>query len=385
MPIMRNPETLAWLRARVCGVLLLLAMVLFGSGVALMSRFGDAGALSGATGPVNVTVAPTSGLTDGQVVTIDAQTTTGTLTEIAAHICLPDQSIDNNAMWLFQGPFCTNVAPGAGDFSKSVVLGSTASGSLTFKAGVTPPEGISWVDEQGSPHSITCDATHSCDLVVRFQHSTDTYFFTAPLTYAGSGETTTTAPDTTTTTSPATTTTGPATTTTTSPGTTTTTAPVSTTTTVAGPLTVSPTQGPPGAAISITSDTWKAASEVTVTFNSEPIELGKLTATQDGKVQGTFAVPAGVAVGAHTITLTGTGADDQSQTLTQAFTVVAPASTATTVAGVATNSSGSGSTGSSSPLAFTGASTRDMASVALLFLAAGFLCLDVSIRRRAQA
>ena len=84
------------------------------------------------------------------------------------------------------------------------------------------------------------------------------------------------------------------------------------------------------------------------------------------------------------VTLTGTGSDDQPQTLTQPFTVTA-VTTATTVTGTVTNSSSSGSTGASGALAFTGASTRDVLSIALLFLVAGILCLDVSVRRRAQA
>ena len=67
MSILRNSEAAAWLRARVCGVLLLLAMVFFGSGVALMTVWSDAGALSGTTGPINVTVTPTSGLERAQV------------------------------------------------------------------------------------------------------------------------------------------------------------------------------------------------------------------------------------------------------------------------------------------------------------------------------
>ena len=42
--------------------------------------------ISGSTGPINVTVSPTTGLTDGQTVNISATATSGTMSEIRAHI-----------------------------------------------------------------------------------------------------------------------------------------------------------------------------------------------------------------------------------------------------------------------------------------------------------
>jgi len=348
-----------------------LAIVLFIAAIALALDLGGARALEGTIGPINVTVTPTSNLLDGQEIAIHAAATDGTMSEIAAHICQPGKTIDNNAKWGFQGQFCSNLAPGTGDFTKSVLLANTTSGDLTFKAGTTDADGITWVNEQGFPRDLTCDMTHVCDLVVRIQSSVSpgTYFFTAPLSFA----------DPTTTTQPVTTTTQPVTTTT--QAVTTTTQPVTTTTTSAPlPITLSVTQGPPGTAFSLESDTWKPGSEVTVTFNSDPIVLGDLTADADGNVQGTFAVPASVAPGAHTVKLDGTSAEDVAQSLSVPFTVTT-ANTSGTATGAPVTTSGSG--GSSSPLAFTGASTRDLASAGILMLVAGLLAIDFSIRRRA--
>jgi hypothetical protein len=133
----------------------------------------------------------------------------------------------------------------------------------------------------------------------------------------------------------------------------------------------------------VTSDTWKPGSTVAVTFHSAPIALGDLTASDAGAVSGTFAVPP-VAPGAHTVQLDGTGEDDAPQTLTMGFTVVA--STTTTVApSGSVGGTTTGTTSASGPLAITGASTRDLASAAVLTIAAGLVLIDVSIRRRARA
>ena len=377
-------------RSRFVPIVLLAAIAL--SMVALLVDLDRARALDGVTGPVNVTVTPTSGLTDGQEISISAQTTNGTLAEMAAHICQPGKSVDNNAEWGFQGNFCSNVAPGAGDFSKSVALANTTTGALTFKAGTTGPTGITWINEKGFPFTLTCDSTHPCDLVVRFQSSIapGVYFFTAPLTFAGGTTTTTTT--TTTTVAPTTTTTtgAPTTTPTTVAPTTTTTTVAPTTTTVApttptapsGPVTLSTSQGPPGTSFELESENWKSESEVTVTFNSDPIELGKLTANTEGAVQGVFAVPTSVEPGAHTVKLVGTGGDDQPQALSTAFTVVAPITPPNTATGAPVSPAGQTAT-TPGGLAFTGASTRDLASAAVLILVAGLLALDISLRRRA--
>src|SRR5215475_6631847 len=111
-------------------LVILLVLALAAAVVAVTSGDG-ARALTGTTGPVNVTVDPTDNLTDGQTVSISATTTSGTLSEIRAHICMHDQppgGISNTFDFGFQGEFCTNTAPGAGDFETFKVLANATSG-----------------------------------------------------------------------------------------------------------------------------------------------------------------------------------------------------------------------------------------------------------------
>ena len=195
---------------RSAGLCLIIAVVLALLAVAVLPGT-DAGAVSGTAGPINVTVTPTSGLTDGQVITITAAMTEGTLAEIRTHICMlgtgevlfPNDTFDFG----FQGPYCSKVAPGSGDFQTFQAFApGTTSGSLTFKAGIGT---ASWTDEDPTPgqhdHTLTCDSSHPCELVTQFQNTagtSQTQYFTAELTYAGA---TTTTGDGTTTTSTSTT------------------------------------------------------------------------------------------------------------------------------------------------------------------------------------
>jgi hypothetical protein len=148
------------------------------------------------------------------------------------------------------------------------------------------------------------------------------------------------------------------------------------------PINLNVTEGPPGTPFMLESDTWAGGTMVKVTFLSDPIELGDLEADGDGVVQGSFVVPA-VEPGAHTVQLDGTGADDEPQSLSTGFTVTAPASggggTGTATGAPVTTVAGTQAAG---PLAFSGASSRDLASAAVLLIAAGLVVLDISIRRR---
>jgi hypothetical protein len=114
---------------------------------------------------------------------------------------------------------------------------------------------------------------------------------------------------------------------------------------------------------------------VSAVLHSDPVTLGSLTADAQGAVSGQFTIPAGTAVGNHTIELS--GSDAQSATKTQSFSItVATSTTATTVA------ASTGTTGTAGALAFTGSSSRDLASVGLLLLALGlFLIARTSSRR----
>ena len=65
----------------------------------------------------------------------------------------------------------------------------------------------------------------------------------------------------------------------------------------------------PGGRIVVTGDGWLAGSEVTATLRSDPVVLGTSVAGADGTVSQEYVVPASTPLGAHTITLDGTGAD----------------------------------------------------------------------------
>jgi LPXTG-motif cell wall-anchored protein len=352
--------------------LVLGVVVSVGAVVAIFSGLAPtaARAFTGTTGPVNVTITPTADLTVGQVINVHAEATSGTMSELRAHICTPapppEGGITNTFDFGYQGDYCSNKAPGGGDAQKVVVLGNTTSGDLTFKAGVGT---VTWKNEFGDEHTLQCDSTHPCDLVVQIQSSVapGTYFITAHLTYAAGGTATTapattaptvppttappttvppttapptTAPPTTvkptsTTAKPTTTTSTTSTSTTVKPTTTTSTtssttsssttsstvATGATTTTVASSVGLSSVSGSPGSSFTVNSNGWQPNSSVVVKFNSDPITLGTPTANNNGVVSGSFSVPSGVAAGSHTVTLTGTAANGNVRTLSAAFTV----------------------------------------------------------------
>ncbi len=415
---------------------LVVALALGAVGAALLLL--PAGALGpnppGDTAPVTLTfTTPTTGLGDGSGVGFHVDTSAQTTLNgaITSRICSPaPPQINNSFDFGFQGTRCvkpTTVQPGTGltgaQYSKSqgTFSGATTSGDLTHNVGTGTAV---WLNDTPVGVSLTCDSAHPCDLVVQVNISTapGVVYFEQSLTFGGGGTTTTTtttttappgsttttttsppastttttttttsppASTTTTTTAPpasttTTTTSPPASTTTTSSTTTTTTSPPgSTTTTLPGPVTLTSTQGPSGSTFSLVSDTWMPDSKVAVSFHSDPVPLGELTADDTGKVSGTFTVPA-VEPGAHTVQLDGTSEQDEPQTLTMGFTVVATTTTTLSPSG-SVGGTTTGSASASGPLAFTGASTRDLASAAVLSLAAGLVLIDLSIRRRARA
>ena len=393
---------------RSAGLCFLLAFVLAMAAIASLPGDG-ATAVSGPTGPVNVTVTPTADLTDGQAISIHASMTSGNLIEMRAHICVPNAGIELSFDFGFLGPYCSNVAPGSGNFQTFQVFPPGATqGDLTFNAGIGT---VVWTDNDPATHAehtLICDSTHSCDLVVQFQNNLgNPVYFTAPLTFAGEG---TTAPDSTSSTTTSSTTTSStttsstttsstttssttsssttsSTTTTTQPASTTTTGSSTTTTTGAGATTTSlpgtpggstsPSNVPPGGTFTVSSSGWQPNSPVEATLHSTPVSLGTITADATGLVQGTFSAPSTVETGAHTVQLVGTASTGGARTVNFNLTI------ATTSSGSA--SAGSTSTGSTTvggTLAFTGASTRDLLSAAFLALAAGLFLLSLSFRRR---
>jgi hypothetical protein len=391
----------------------------------------------GDTAPVTLTfTTPVTGLSDGSTVGfhVDASGQTTLNGAITSRICSPAPPLINNTFEFgFQGTRCvkpTTVQSGTGltgaQYSKAqgTFSGVATSGDLTHNVGTGT---VVWINDTPTGVSLTCDSSHPCDLVVQVNINTapGVVYFEQALTFGGGTTTTTTTtttqppPSTTTTTTtqpPASTTTTTTTTTTTQPPastttttttqppastttttttqppastttsstTTTTTTPPTTTTTTPGPITLSTNQGPTGSTFSLESDTWMNGTKVAVSFHSDPVPLGELTADDEGKVSGTFTVPA-VEPGAHTVQLDGTSDEDKQQTLTTGFTVVPATTTTLAASGSVGGTTTTGTTSASGPLAITGASTRDLASAGLLIVAAGLVLIDVSIRRRARA
>jgi hypothetical protein len=147
---------------------------------AAVATAGPGQSATNSDGALAVTVTPTEALADGQPVSIHAETSGGAqIFELRAHLCQAGAGIDNTSEFGFQGPYCPNGPIGAGQFDESVVppSGSTTA-DLQFAVGMG---GITWLDEQGYVHDLTCGPASSCDLVVEAQLTNDTAFVTFPL------------------------------------------------------------------------------------------------------------------------------------------------------------------------------------------------------------
>jgi hypothetical protein len=158
---------------------------------------------AGATGPVTMTVSPTTSLTDGQSISIHAVASGATMTELRAHICANNIGTVNQAKFNFTGTFCFSeldaTPPGAHlggntaatrgsyetfqSYGNVAATGTPTDPDLVFKAGTGS---VSWNDEGASPtnHTLTCNVSNSCTLVVQIQSSAGLLYFKAPLSYA---------------------------------------------------------------------------------------------------------------------------------------------------------------------------------------------------------
>ncbi|HEX5586836.1 MAG TPA: hypothetical protein VFZ17_05970 [Acidimicrobiia bacterium] len=162
-------------RARVL-VPSLLVVVLLGSAV-ITAAPGESATTT--AGPVTVTATPTQGLADGQVIAIHLDIGEGEIYEARAHLCRHDAHISNTTSFGFQSGKCPVAAIGAGQFDEAVTPEPGAkSADLNFTVGIG---GITWVDELGYPHEMSCGPGAPCDLVVQVQITDDTVYATFPL------------------------------------------------------------------------------------------------------------------------------------------------------------------------------------------------------------
>jgi hypothetical protein len=122
----------------------------------------------------------------------------------------------------------------------------------------------------------------------------------------------------------------------------------------------------------VTGGGFFSTEKVKVVVTSDPITMGEPVANASGFISQSFALPAAVKAGAHTVTLTG---ETSGVVISAPFTVVAQAATSTTAAGAT-------STTVQSTIVRTGASStggQTMVAVALLSIGAGLM---LSTRRR---
>lgn len=90
-------------------------------------------------------------------------------------------------------------------------------------------------------------------------------------------------------------------------------------------LVVSDTTVVPGQPMTVAGADWQPGSEVTITFESEPVVLGTASVGDDGTFSTTVTIPEDATAGEHTIRVTGIGEDGEPQTQSIAITVVAAA------------------------------------------------------------
>ena len=171
-------------RQRTIELLCALVLIVAGSVFVLAP---PASTATGTAGPINVTMTPTVGLGDAQVVNIHAEATNGAeLFEIRAHVCSTG-AVTNFVDFGYQGPLC--VAQGgikegglSGDYETFVVPENKVSGDLQFRAGTGT---VGWLDEIGYPHTLNCGPGAPCALVVQLQTTNATTYYAADLCWGG--------------------------------------------------------------------------------------------------------------------------------------------------------------------------------------------------------
>jgi len=167
------------------GVLAAVVGVLFAASLGILATTESASPMDGTAGPISVSVNPTSGLTDGQPVSIHAQAAPGSdLYEIRVHLCLPGAVIENTVDFDFDGPNCSPTAVSPNADNESIVTippGTGGTGDATFRVGVG--SGAPWGDLFGGNHTLTCGPDAPCELVVQLQVPNTTVFSVVPLCF----------------------------------------------------------------------------------------------------------------------------------------------------------------------------------------------------------
>lgn len=278
------------------------------------------------------------------------------------------------AVWLDE-QVATTITPGASDsghvFKHYVMQYGTPASTSTTNASTTSTTGATTSTTTGATSTTT---TAPATTTTTTAGATTTS--TAPATTSTTHATTTTAPGSTSTTR--------ATTTTTSGQSTSTTASGVTTTTTAGPsASVSPTTVAPGGSFTLTTSGWRALATLTAVLHSDPVTLGTMTADASGAASGVFSIPAGTALGAHSITVSGTDPAGSDRTVTVSITVASATSSSLSSSASSSSGGSSSSSGSSSSgLSRTGATIGRTISLALVFLGIGFILYGRTRRSR---
>jgi hypothetical protein len=175
-----SSRTRGWARA-----FALAAALLFAAALGILSTAEPASPADGTAGPVAVSVNPTSGLVDGQAVSIHAQASPDSdLFEIRTHLCRAGAVVRNTAEFAFDGPNCSPTSMSTiSDYETILAIrpGTGGTGDTTFRVGVG--SGAPWTDVLGGTHTLACGPDAPCTLVVQLQVPNTTVFYAVPLCF----------------------------------------------------------------------------------------------------------------------------------------------------------------------------------------------------------
>jgi len=163
-----------------------LSVGLIVAALATLMLSSGASALTGTAGPATVTVTPTTNLNNGDAVAVSATFAAGSVSEMRVHLCAHNAGISNTADFDLDGPFCSpnKVSPQADAEKFVAVAPSDTSTSIVGGFHVGTGTSAPWTDFLNATHTLTCDATHQCDIVVQFQIVGGQSWFAAPISFS---------------------------------------------------------------------------------------------------------------------------------------------------------------------------------------------------------